>query len=110
MESAMSSQKCLHLALRIGGWLCMCFGLSLMLNPFPTLFRFIPFLGTYIQHAIGWVTSILAFLLGSFLTSVTIGLAWLVAHPAKGIKFLVMGAMCIALMYFVAHMVSQASS
>merc|ERR1712129_257077 len=110
MESAMGTQKCIHLGLRILGWVVMCVGLSMMFNPFPTLFRFIPFLGTYVQTVVGWITSLLAFLLGSFLTSIAIGLAWLVARPAKAIKFLVMGAVCIALVYLLAHMASQASS
>jgi len=110
MDSAMKGQNCIHLGLRIGGWLCMCLGLSMMFGPFPTLFRFIPFAGTYIQTAVGWVTSILAFLLGSFLTSVTIGIAWLVAHPMKSIKFFVMGAGFVAVMYMLVYMYSQGSS
>jgi len=110
MESAMSSQKMIHLGLRVGGWLLICLGLSLMFDPFPTLFRFIPFLGTYIQTVVGWITGLLAFLLGSFLACMTIGLAWMAAHPAKGIKFLLMGVVCIAFMYMLAIMQSQASS
>jgi len=110
LESAMSGQKMLHLALRFGGWFLICVGLSLMFGPFPTLFRFIPFLGTYIQTVVGWVTTALAFLLGSFLACVTIALAWLAAHPSKSIKFLVMGAMFIVLMYVLANLMSQASN
>lgn len=109
LEAAMGGQNCLHLVLKIAGWLMMVIGLNMMFDPFPALFRFLPFIGTYIQTFVGWITGFIAFLLASSLAAITIGLAWLVAHPARGVMYLGAAAGCIALMYVVATMAMQPS-
>jgi len=106
LEEAASSQNCCHTVGKYGGWLMMVIGLNMIFDPFPTLFRFIPFAGTYIQYFVGWITGAIAFLLGSALASLTIALAWLYARPAKSLQYFLVAGGLIACIYALAAMYS----
>jgi len=106
LQEAASAQNCCHTVGKYGGWLMMVIGLNMIFDPFPTLFRFIPFAGTYIQYFVGWITGVIAFLLGSALASLTIALAWLYARPAKSLQYFAVAGALIAGIYALAAMYS----
>jgi len=109
LQSAADSQKCCHTILRLVGWLMMVFGLNMVFEPFPTLFRFIPFLGIYVSYLIGWIISAISFLLASSLALVTVSLAWCYARPARAAKYLLIAAALFACIYMVARAASSSS-
>jgi len=89
MKLAASSQEGCHKILKWVGYLMIVCGLDMMMTFFPTLFRFIPFVGTWIQWILNGAAHICAFLLGSFCYFVTVALAWFAYRPMKAILCLV---------------------
>jgi len=70
---------------RKAGFLLMFFGFQFVMDPLPTLFHFIPFIG----HAVGFLVAIAVFLvacaLGCFGSITTVSVAWLRYRPLWGI-------------------------
>lgn len=96
LDLAASSQEACHTAFKWVGWLMLICGLDMMMTFFPTLFRFIPFAGIWIQWILNGAAHICAFLLGSFFYLVTVALAWFAYRPMKAILCLVVAFSLIA--------------
>lgn len=74
--------------LRIGGFLLMFIGLSMVLNPLRVVADVIPFIGSIV----GAGTGIASFLLAAIGSSVTVALAWVFYRPVLGIAMLLVAA------------------
>lgn len=74
--------------LRIGGFVLMFLGLSMLLNPLRVVADVVPFIG----RLVGAGTGLVAFLLAGIGTCITIALAWLWYRPALGITLLLVAA------------------
>lgn len=99
--SAEQSNVVLTWILRGVGWLVMCIGIGLVFRPLSVLASLLPILG----DIIGAGTGIIAFLLGSLLSLVTVAFAWIAFRPLLGIGLLVLGG---ALAYGIVHLVGKA--
>merc|ERR1712007_402637 len=88
MDQAKQSQHCIYLCLRILGWVMFYVGLFLQFAAVPTLFRIIPFIGTWIQAFGNLFAKLAAFFLATFFWCITVAIAWLVMRPVKGIILL----------------------
>jgi hypothetical protein len=67
--------------LRLIGWVLACVGFGLIVGPIKALANVIPFLG----QVVGIATGAIAFLLGSCVALLTIGLAWFAVRPLYAI-------------------------
>jgi hypothetical protein len=67
--------------LRLIGWVLACVGFGLIVGPIKALANVIPFLG----QLVGIATGAIAFLLGSCVALLTIGLAWFAVRPLYAI-------------------------
>lgn len=99
--SAEQSNVVLTWILRGVGWLVMCFGIGLVMRPLSVLASVLPILG----DIIGAGTGIIAFLLGSVLSVVTVAIAWITFRPLLGVGLLVVGG---AFAYGIIHLVGKA--
>jgi hypothetical protein len=99
--SAEQSNMVLTWVLRGVGWLVMCIGIGLVLRPLSVLASVLPILG----DIVGAGTGLIAFLLGSVLTAVSIALAWIAFRPVLGIAMLALGGACG---YGIFHLVRKA--
>jgi len=70
--------------LRCVGWVLSCLGFALIAGPLKGLANFFPPLA----GLVGFAAAALAVLLGSIVTLVTIGLAWIAVRPIVGISLL----------------------
>jgi len=107
LQQAADAQSCCHMVGKYGGWFMMVIGLNMIFSPFPSLFRFIPFAGTYIQTFVGWITGFIAFLLGSACAALTVAFAWMYARPSKSVQYLLIAFALIAGIYAIAGMYSK---
>jgi hypothetical protein len=86
--AAQASNRTLTWILRLVGFVCMYIGLSMVFRPLSVLGDVVPFIG----NVIGMGTGILAFLLATPCTLVTIALAWIIYRPLLGILLLAVAA------------------
>jgi hypothetical protein len=84
-ERAQSRNASLTWILRIAGFFFLGIGFSLILAPIAVLAGILPFLG----RLVGTGTTILAFLLGGIVWSLTVSIAWIFYRPVLGISVLV---------------------
>lgn len=75
-----SSEKLMTWACRIGGFLLLLFGFSLIMGPLAMLVAFLPFL----QGLVGLGTFFVALGLAIPITLVTIAIAWIASRPLLG--------------------------
>jgi hypothetical protein len=85
---AMRSNTVMTWVLRVGGFLIMFIGSSMIFKPLVMVGKFVPFIG----GIIGAGTGLLAFGLSSVASLATIALAWFVYRPMLSIALLVLGA------------------
>ncbi|NLG13746.1 MAG: hypothetical protein GX561_06020 [Lentisphaerae bacterium] len=86
--AAQASNRTLTWFLRVVGFLCMLIGLSMVFRPLSVLGDIVPFIG----NIIGIGTGLLAFLIATPCTLVTIAIAWIVYRPVLGILLLAVAA------------------
>ena len=87
--SAESENKLITWLIRLGAFLCMWIGLSLILGPISVFGDVIPFIGNILGAGIGLVTGVVALVL----TFVTVAIAWIVFRPLIGIALLAFAAL-----------------
>ena len=75
-------------ALRVGGFILMALGISMVLNPLRVVADVLPFVG----NLVGAGTGLASLLLAGIGSSVTIALAWLFYRPVLGIAMLLVAA------------------
>jgi len=97
LADATQKQELIHKICKFVGWVMIVFGLQYMFALIPTLFRIIPFVGTWIQYFGKMVTNVLAFCIGSMLSLITIALAWLRYRPVKAAILISIGILCFML-------------
>eukprot|EP00928_Gymnodinium_smaydae_P080572 TRINITY_DN64240_c0_g1_i1.p1 TRINITY_DN64240_c0_g1~~TRINITY_DN64240_c0_g1_i1.p1 ORF type:complete len:509 (+),score=84.24 TRINITY_DN64240_c0_g1_i1:57-1583(+) len=83
LDRAISSQVCFHKVMKLVGFVMLFAGLDMMGTFLPTIFRFIPFAGTWIQWILNGAVHIFSFLMAGFLFLVTVAIAWLRYRPMK---------------------------
>jgi Transmembrane protein 43 len=87
--AAESENKIVTWLIRLGAFLCMWIGLSLILGPISVFGDVIPFVGNILGAGIGLVTGVVALVL----TFVTVAIAWIVFRPLIGIVLLAFAAL-----------------
>jgi hypothetical protein len=92
-----SKQECIHKVCKFVGWFMIVFGLSAMFAVIPAVFRFIPFIGTYLQAFVGFLANVLALVLGSGFALITIALAWLRYRPKYAILLICVAGLCFVI-------------
>ncbi len=80
--------------LRIAGWVLSIVGFSLITGPLKALAGIIPPLGRFV----GTMTFMVAFLLGTIITLISIAVAWIAVRPLLGIVLLALAAGAIYLL------------
>lgn len=75
--------------IRLGAFLMMWVGLSLVMGPISVIGSVIPFIGS----VLGAGTGLVAFVLALVLTAVTAAIAWIAVRPIIGITLLVIAAL-----------------
>lgn len=84
-DSALSDNTVLTWILRLGGFIVLWIGFSLIFAPLSVLADVLPFLGSLV----GFATGLLAFILAAVVALTIIALAWLVFRPLLGVALLV---------------------
>ncbi len=87
-QTARQGNTIMTWALRVGGWLLMFIGLTMIFKPLVIVGKFVPFIGTLI----GAGTGLLSLALSGVAALITIALAWIVYRPVLGIALLVAAA------------------
>ena len=87
-QDARDANSMLTWILRLGGFLLMFFGLSMVLKPLSVLADVLPFLGDLVGMGIGAVAGLVALVCAL----VTIALAWLFYRPVLGVALLAAAA------------------
>ena len=87
--AAESENKLVTWLIRLGAFLMMWIGLSLVMGPLSVIGSVIPFIGSILGAGTGFI----AFVLALVLTAVTAAIAWIVFRPLIGIALLVLAAM-----------------
>ena len=70
---------------RIGGWLLMYIGLSMIINPLVVIFKVVPF----VESIVGFLTGGVLLLISAALSLLTIAIAWFAFRPVLSIILLV---------------------
>ena len=94
-EAARSSNSTLTWLVRIGGFLLMFFGLSMVLKPLSVLADVLPILGDIVEMGAGLVAGLVALACAL----VTIAIAWIFYRPLIGIVLLAIAAFFIWKLY-----------
>jgi hypothetical protein len=87
--AAESKNKLVTWLIRLGAFLMMWIGLSLVMGPLSVIGSVIPFIGSILGAGTGFI----AFVLALVLTAVTAAIAWIVFRPLIGIALLVAAAL-----------------
>jgi hypothetical protein len=95
-----ATQECIHKVCKFVGWFMMVFGLSCLFALVPTMFRFIPFIGTWLQWFGTMLTNVLAFLIGSGFAMITIAIAWFRYHPKYAVILICLAVACFTIPAF----------
>lgn len=85
MGRAEGKQKCIHLGLLTLGYFMFFIGFLLQFQFVPTLFRVIPWVGTWIQYFGNAIAFVGAFFCGCFWWSSTLAFSWLFSRPIRAI-------------------------
>lgn len=85
IQKAQESNAMLTWILRLVGFVVMLIGLGLVFKPLSVLADIVPIFGSIV----GFGTGLLAFLLASILSLLTIAIAWVVYRPLLGVALLV---------------------
>lgn len=85
IEQAQADNTVLTWLIRLGGIILMIVGFVMMLKPLSVLADVLPIAGTIV----GAGTGIIAFLLGTVLSVITIAIAWIFYRPLLGVLLLV---------------------
>jgi hypothetical protein len=96
VESAQKSNSFMGWLIRGGGTLLVIIGISLILAPLAVLASVLPFLGSIT----GGITGGIAFVLGLFISLITIGMAWVFYRPVIGIALLLAAFASLTLLFF----------
>ncbi|MEM1443778.1 MAG: TMEM43 family protein [Verrucomicrobiota bacterium] len=91
--AAHEANKALTWGLRIGGFVMMMFGFSMILKPLAVFASVLPFLGRIVETG----TTAIAFLLSGILWTIVVAFAWIFYRPVIGIILLLVTAGLIAL-------------
>lgn len=83
---AQSANKMMTWFLRLGGWILLAIGFSMVFKPLSVIADVVPFIG----NIGGAGTGIIAFLLSAILSLVVIAIAWLFYRPVLGITLLLL--------------------
>lgn len=89
---AKAAQDCIRRVLKLVGFLMFYVGFYAQFSFFPALFRFIPFIGTWIEYFGNLFAFLGAVFMAIFHYCVTVGVAWMVLRPLKGILMLLFAA------------------
>jgi hypothetical protein len=73
------------------GWLLCCVAFGLITGPVKAIANFIPLF----SGIVGFATGFLAFLLGTTIALITIGIAWIAVRPLLGVSLLVVAGLGI---------------
>ena len=84
-QTARTNNKIVTWLVRIGGFLLMFIGLSMVFKPLSVLADVLPILGDIVEMGMGLVAGLIAFICAL----VTIAIAWVVHRPVLGIGLLV---------------------
>jgi hypothetical protein len=100
LARARQAQAAVHSVLLVVGWVCLVLGLKLMLDLVPALLS-APFaliygvgfsLKDFLASVGGFLTWLLAIVVGTALYALTYAVAWLVARPLKGLVLILLSA------------------
>ena len=94
-ENARDANTLFTWFVRLGGFLLMFFGLSMVLRPLSVLGDVLPILGTVIGWGTGFVAGVIAFAC----SLVTIAVAWIFYRPVLGILLLVLAGAVVFLVW-----------
>ncbi len=87
-QQAQESNKILTWVLRAVGFILMAVGFTLVFRPLSVVADVVPFIGSIVAAG----TGLIAFILATVLSVVTIAVAWVVYRPVLGIALLVVAA------------------
>jgi len=87
-QMAQDRNKFLTWAIRIGGFMLLGMAFSMILRPIAVLASILPFLGRLVETG----TTIVAFLIGGIVWTLTVAIAWIFYRPLLGIAILVVTA------------------
>lgn len=93
IEAAQNENRLKTWLFRIGGFLLMAMGISMIAKPLAIVADFIPFLGSIV----GMLSGFFAFLLAAVLSLITIALAWLAYRPIWALSLLLIAALLVYL-------------
>ena len=85
IQKAQENNKMLTWVLRLVGFILMLVGINMIFKPLSILADILPILGTIVEAG----TGIIAFLLATILSLITIAIGWIVYRPLLGIILLV---------------------
>eukprot|EP00929_Paragymnodinium_shiwhaense_P007352 TRINITY_DN111257_c0_g1_i1.p1 TRINITY_DN111257_c0_g1~~TRINITY_DN111257_c0_g1_i1.p1 ORF type:complete len:602 (+),score=113.40 TRINITY_DN111257_c0_g1_i1:103-1908(+) len=88
--------NCLNLTLRIVGWLMMAIGLHSIFKPVFVLIDIIPFFGPWLSDNIEVIVGFCCAVVTLVVSSIIVGLAYLVYHPKKALLYLILPMVAIA--------------
>lgn len=83
------------LCMRLGGWLMMAIGLHSIFQPLFVVIDIIPFFGPWLSDNISVIIGFLCAVITLAVSSVIVGLAYLVYHPKKAFIYLLLPALAI---------------
>lgn len=97
MARAESKQVLIHLSLITLGYFMFFFGFFLQFKFVPTLFRIIPFIGTWVQYFGNFVAWGAAFFCGCFWWCNTLAFSWLFSRPVRSVLFFTVAIAMVAI-------------
>ena len=81
--------------LRIIGFACMIFGLTLVLKPFAVIADVVPMIGSFVSMG----TFLLSFLVAIVFSMLTISIAWIFYRPLIGVPLLIVSIAAIVMIF-----------
>lgn len=103
-----ATQGFIHYALKVVAWFLFMVGFYFIFKFPPSFFRFIPFIGTWIESFGKAIAFVAAFFLGTMCWCITIALSLMIVKPMRGILFLGIAASLLLLpTFFAAHAGTQ---
>ncbi len=87
-KQAEESNQSLTWIARVAGWFLCCLGLFLVLRPMAVVADVIPFFGSLVAFGAG----LAAFVVGSFLSLITVAISWIGHRPLLGVALLLAAA------------------
>ena len=93
-ETARTNNAIMTWLIRIGGFLMMFFGLSMVFKPMSVLADVLPILGDLVEMGMGFVAGLIALVC----SIITIAVAWIFFRPVLGITLLVIAGTLLGLL------------